>query len=244
VRFKLIACEVIFREISSCAARSEHVVDLAFLTKGLHDDPLEMTRILQQEIDDTSAAQDEAVALGYALCSRGTVGLRARDLPLVIPRAHDCISLFLGSRQAYAEYFRRQPGTYYFTTGWIERGGADTLRAPESYPGLGRSLQEYSEQYGEDNGRFLWEFENQWQQNYTTAAYIKMPLFDPPEVRAAAERAAAEYGWHVEELAGSERLFGALCSGQWNDEDFLIVPPGYEIAQAGDDTIVKVVPAQ
>lgn len=241
MRFRLIACEVLFREISMCAAQSPHIIDVVFLTKGLHDNPAEMRRVLQAEIDRTDPSLDEAIVLGYALCSRGTAGLVAREVPLIIPRCHDCITLLLGSREAYQRQFERAPGTYYFTAGWMERGGAETMRLPEQGQGMGKSLQEYIEQYGEDNGRFLWEFENQWQKNYTTAAYIRMPLFDSPAVREQAERVAAEYGWQVEELPGSDRLFVAMCNGDWNEEDFLRVEPGCEVAQATDDSILKAV---
>ena len=115
------------------------------------------------------------------------------------------------------------------------------MRVPEHIQGLGKSLAEYVEQYGEENGRFLWEFENQWQKNYTTAAYVTMPRFDAPAVREQAERVAAEYGWDVEELPGSERLFVVLCNGDWDEEDFLRVEPGCEIAQASDESVVKAV---
>ncbi len=241
MRFKLLACEVLFREISLCAAQSPHTIDVVYLPKGLHDNPAEMTPVLQEQIDATDPSLDEALVLGFGLCSRGTVGLVARAVPLIIPRCHDCITLLLGSRQAYDAYFKRQPGTYYFTAGWIERGGAETMRLPEYAEGLGKSLQEYLDKYGEDNGRFLWEFENQWQKNYTTAAYIRMPLFDAPVVREQAEKVAAEYGWGVEELPGSDRLFVAMCNGDWIDEDFLRVEPGCEVAQATDETILKAV---
>ena len=241
MRFKLIACEVLFREISMCAAQSPHIIDVVYLTKGLHDNPPEMTRVLQEQIDATDPSRDEAIALGYGLCSRGTAGLVARQVPLILPRCHDCITLLLGSREAYDRHFREKPGSYYFTAGWIERGGADTLQVPENIQGLGKSLAEYVEKYGEENGRFLWEFENQWQKNYTTAAYINMPLFDAPAVREQAERVAAEYGWDVEELPGSERLFVALCNGDWNEQDFLRVEPGQEIAQATDASVLKAV---
>ena len=243
MRFKIIACEVLFRELSLCAAQSEHIVDLVFLTKGLHDNPGQMTEVLQEEIDATDPAQDCAVVLGYALCSRGTVGLRARDLPLIVPRAHDCITFFLGSREAYNRHFASTPGTYYFTAGWIERGGARMEREPHQGQGMGKSLQEYLEKYGEDNGRFLWEFENQWQKSYTTAAYIQMPLSDRPEVRAQAEQVARDYNWQVAELTGSDRLFRAMCAGEWPEADFASVPPGYQTAQASDDSVIKVVPA-
>lgn len=244
MRFKIIACEILFREISLCAARSPHTIDVVFLTKGLHDNPSRMTTVLQEEIDKTDPSVDEAIVLGYGLCSRGTAGLVARQIPLIVPRCHDCITLFLGSREAYQKHFEQYPGTYYFTAGWIERGGASTLRLPEHGQGLGKSLEEYIAQYGEDNGRFLWEFENQWQKNYTTAAYIRMPLSDFPRVREEAARAAAQYGWQLAELPGSNRYFEAMCNGNWNEEDFLIVPPGGMVAQAADDSVLKVACAQ
>ena len=241
MRFRLVACEVLFREISMCAAQSPHIIDVVYLPKGLHDNPAEMTRALQSQIDATDPALDEALVLGYGLCSRGTAGLIARQVPLIIPRCHDCITLLLGSREAYQRHFTEKPGSYYFTAGWIERGGAQTMRLPEQGEGMGKSLQEYIEKYGEDNGRFLYDFENQWQKNYTTAAYLRMPLFDCPAVREQAEAVAAEYGWEVEELPGSDRLFVAMCNGDWTDEDFLRVEPGCAVAQATDETILKAV---
>ena len=64
----------------------------------------------------------DAVALAYGLCNNGLAGLEARRVPLVLLRAHDCITAFLGSRDRYARYFEDRPGTYFETTGWLERG--------------------------------------------------------------------------------------------------------------------------
>ena len=36
-RFKLIACEILYREVCAVIARSIHQVDVEFLPKGLHD---------------------------------------------------------------------------------------------------------------------------------------------------------------------------------------------------------------
>jgi hypothetical protein len=36
---KIIACEIAFREICHVAARSPNLLDLDFLTQGLHDTP-------------------------------------------------------------------------------------------------------------------------------------------------------------------------------------------------------------
>ena len=104
MRLKIISCEVLFREISLLAAQSGNEVDIAFLPKGLHDQKsARMRATLQEMVDQVDSERYQAVAFGYALCGNGTAGLVARDLPLVIPRAHDCITLFLGSRQRYSE---------------------------------------------------------------------------------------------------------------------------------------------
>ena len=39
----------------------------------------------------------EAIVLAYGLCGRGTAGLRPLRHKLVIPRAHDCITVFMGN---------------------------------------------------------------------------------------------------------------------------------------------------
>src|SRR5665647_1744626 len=123
MRLKLIGCEVLYRELCAAVSRSVNQVDIEFLPKGLHDKgSAAMLSRLQETLDRVDAAAYEAVLFGYALCGNGLAGLVARSIPLVIPRAHDCITLFLGSRTRYEEYFRTHSGVYFKTSGWIERG--------------------------------------------------------------------------------------------------------------------------
>src|SRR5512133_1820037 len=120
-RYKLIACEILFREICYCAAQTQNIIDVTFLPKGLHDiGQAKMSARLQAEIDQIDASQYAAILFGYGLCNNGTQGLRA-TIPMVVPRAHDCITLLLGSKEKYAAYFRDHPGTFYKSPGWIER---------------------------------------------------------------------------------------------------------------------------
>ena len=126
MRLKLITCEIFYREFCSVMARSPNTVDMEFLPKRLHDIGVEGMRTrLQAALDCVDDPRYEAVLMGYALCNNGVVGLTAGKYPLVIPRAHDCITLFLGSAERYLEYFNNHPGVYFETTGWIERGKAD-----------------------------------------------------------------------------------------------------------------------
>lgn len=93
-RFKVIACEIAFRELCFCASQANAVVDFTFMPKGLHDKSAEKMRLaLQHEIDQVECHKYEAILLAYGLCSCGVVGLTSQ-LPLVIPKAHDCITFF------------------------------------------------------------------------------------------------------------------------------------------------------
>src|SRR5690554_4940939 len=102
--FKLIACEVFVREASLAMATSPHTVDVEFTEKAAHDNSEGLRQTIQQCIDATEASSRpyDAILLGFGLCGNGVVGLRSR-LPLIIPRAHDCCTLFLGSRASFKE---------------------------------------------------------------------------------------------------------------------------------------------
>ncbi|MDH7570841.1 MAG: DUF1638 domain-containing protein, partial [Armatimonadota bacterium] len=149
--FKLIVCEVAFREVCWVAAQSPNVVDLQFLSQGYHDNADVGRARLQALIDSLPEGKYHAILLGYALCNNMTVGLQARHTPLVIPRAHDCITFFLGSKERYARLFRQQPGTYYYTSGWLEhqqRGGERVDRAPGAQLGPNSEYQALVAKYG------------------------------------------------------------------------------------------------
>ena len=117
---KIIACEIAFREICHIAAQSKHLLDLEFLTQGHHENPAAGRADIQQRIDAMPAGKYEAILLGYGLCSSILTGLTTAHTPLVIPRAHDCITFFLGSKERYQKMFASRPGTYYYTSGWLE----------------------------------------------------------------------------------------------------------------------------
>jgi hypothetical protein len=242
MRLAMIGCRLLIRELSDAIARSPHLVDAQFLPEGLHETGASTMRArLQEAIDALSCARYDAIALGYALCGNGLHGLVARQAPLVLPRAHDCIALLMGSRTKYQAYFEANPGAYYRSAGWVERS-AD-LDAQLTGIGVGRDLNALIEKYGEDSGRYLYqEMLSRFHQSYNKLVYIRTGL-DPDESflnRARAE--AQEKGWTFEEVIGSPDLFRRLLAGDWLN-DFLIVPPGYEVSATYDDAIVTAVPA-
>ena len=151
MRLKLISCEVMYREMCSAVAQSEHAVDVEFLPRDIHDCAGVMRSRLQELIDAVDVQKYDAILLGYGLCGNGVTGLEARTLPIVIPRAHDCITLFLGSRQRYMDYFNANPGVYFKTSGWIERGavkGDLTQLTIQRKTGMDSTYAELVEKYG------------------------------------------------------------------------------------------------
>ena len=243
MRLKLIACEIFFREMCAAAARSVNQIDLEFLPKGLHDiGSVEMLARLQAAADQVDAARYEAVLLGYALCGNGLAGLAARSAPLVAPRAHDCITLFLGSKERYLEYFNSHPGVYFKTTGWLERG-ADLAQLDQSAIrkklGIGQSYEELATRYGEESAKFLWEQIGDYTRHYGQYTFIEMGIEPDDRFERLAREQAAERGWRFEKVAGDMSLIQRLLDGPWDDADFLVVPPGARVGVTYDEGIIR-----
>src|SRR5512140_3197517 len=126
MRYRCLTCEALARPVYWCAATSPHIIDVELIRRGLHDRPADLRSQLQAMIDATPNPKYDAVLLVYGLCGQATAGLRAGVVPLVIPRAHDCITLFLGSRQRYLQQFSDNPGTYWYSQDYIERKDGTT----------------------------------------------------------------------------------------------------------------------
>lgn len=239
MRFRLVACEVLAREIYHCAATCKHLVDVELLRKGLHDTPELLRAELQRRIDDVPAAEYDAILLGYGLCSNSTADLLARTKPLVMARAHDCITLYLGSRERYMKEFGSEPGTLYYTADYIERGGSEegSLVLGSGHGLLRNSYQELVENYGEENARYLMDVSTSWAQNYTRAASIRMGLVPFLRHDEVARNQAKEKDLSYQELTGNMDLVGRLLAGGW-DDDFLVIPPGGRTVASYDDQIL------
>lgn len=240
MRLKCIGCEVLARPIYLCAAHSPHIVDVEMLRRGLHNTPLNLRAQLQTQIDETVGQGYDAVVLAYGLCGQATAELVARDTPLVIPRAHDCITLFLGSRQRYNEQFQSHSGTYWYTLDYIERNdnsGSALALGSGTDTQLEAVYQEYVEKYGQDNADYLMEAMGAWQNHYKRAAYIDLGVGDGTAVEAQAQADAARRNWTFDRVAGDIVLIRRLLEGDW-DQDFLVLQPGQQLKMTYDEAII------
>lgn len=246
MRYLCITCEALARPVYYCAAKSAHVIDVELLKRGLHNQPFSLRETLQKRVDEAENQKYDCILLVYGLCGQATSGLTARSIPLVIPRAHDCITLFLGSRSRYQDQFENYPGTYWYSQDYIERddGSGSSLSM-----GSGADLElesvyaDYIEKYGKENADYLMGVMGAWQQHYRRAAYIDLGVGDGSGVENEAKNAAERRGWAYERLAGDLVLVHNLLGIDWVTQpvhpDFLVVMPNQQVTMTYDESIVK-----
>jgi len=180
------------------------------LEYGLHNDPKRLHTQLQTAIDNTSP-EFGTILIGYGMCANAIVGIKSRGFRLVIPKADDCITLFLGSREEYLHQLRQAPGTYYLTKGWIECG-------EDPYT-------EYCamrEKYGNEKA---YKITKRYILNYTRLALIDSGNNDSEAYRKYARMVADHFGLTYEEIPGSMKFLERFVREEWA-KDFVVVPLG------------------
>jgi hypothetical protein len=233
----LLACSVFEREIALYGQGARHIAELRFFEIGLHDQPDHLRAILQENFDAVDARNDiEAVVLAYGLCGRGTAGLRPLRHKLVIPRAHDCVTLFMGSKEAYAEHHRRCPTCYYYTPGWNR---ARRVPGPEMLEALRAKL---AARFDPEEIEFLIETEREQWALRDTATYVDLGTDDAPAEADYAGKCAEWLGWKFERLQGDATLLKDLLWGRWDNERFQIIKHGMQLGHALDESILRAEP--
>ena len=240
MHFRVISCEVLARQVYYVAALSPHTIDIELVSKGLHTDPEVLRAELQRLVNGADGY--DAILLGYGLCSNSIAGLVCAHTQMVAPRAHDCITFYLGSSDRYSEEFRANPGTYWYSADYIERGGDDgdrvSLGVSSDEEEMSQVYQEYVSKYGQDNADYLMEVMGAWKQHYSRAAYIDSTEMPLPDYSDDVRDIASRRGWEFDRMAGSLLIVRDLLEGRWDEERFLVVPPGHAIAPTYDQRII------
>ena len=217
----VIACQV-FQELFTRYAAPGMIQKYTYLDYGLHSHPRKLNLAVQEALDGLT--EPSLVILGYGLCGNGLSGIRAGIHTLLIPRADDCIAIFLGSYERYLREFKSESGTYYLTKGWLE-SGSNPLQ----------EYQEYVQKYGLAKANWLID---SLYHNYRRVALVAHSHADLDAYRSQAREVAKfceRWGMHYQEILGSSAYFEHLIQiallVEQADENFILVPPGGELRQ-------------
>ncbi|MBK8019941.1 MAG: DUF1638 domain-containing protein [Chloroflexi bacterium] len=238
--FIALTCSALARSVYAAAAVAEPVVSVRLFDQGLHNAPRNLRGKLQAAIDAIAPGECDAILLAYGICGTATLGLTSHHTPLVLPRAHDCITLYLGSRERYKAEFDSFPGTYWYSQDYLERNPSSSgVALGAASIEIGESIyQQYIEKYGQENADYLMQVMGEWGKHYNRAVYIDTGLGDGAAYEQRARDQADQRGWRFDRREGDRRLINMLMDGKWSEEDFLIVPPGHRVVQSVDDKLI------
>jgi hypothetical protein len=249
MHLKVIACEVLARELYYCAARARHAADITVLPQGLHDNSETCRTRLQELIDAAGPDRYDAILLGYGLCNNSLAGVRAGRTAMIVPQAHDCITLLLGSKERYARLFGEAPGTYWYSSGWLECCENRGERfEPRQNSGLGPTYkvgnyQELVAKYGEENAKYLADFVSHWEDHYTRGCLIAFDFDRHLGLEEKVREICRGKGWEFVTVPGDLGLIQAGLDGDWDADRFLRVDPGQAVRPCYDNSILAAEPA-
>ncbi|MDR1175652.1 MAG: DUF1638 domain-containing protein [Treponema sp.] len=208
----IVACETLKQELLAAMEKCGCDYPVTWIDAGKHTWP-DKLRVSVQEAIDGIPPSLETVLLLFGFCGNAMVGIEARDHRLVMPKAADCIPLFIGSRKERDVYGTR---TYFFTEGYLNSGGSAVTDASKIY-----------ERYGEEDGLYILK---KMLGHYQDFAVVDTGVFDVGAARARVENFAEPLGIPVKLIPGSLRFIGALLAGGWRGDSFLVLEPGGKIS--------------
>ncbi len=217
----ILACNTIRDELEKAFAATGCSHRVEWVESGLHLVPESLRRRLQEELDKISGVQRVLLAFGF--CGNAVLGLKSGDYELVIPRADDCITLLLGSKEN-RERCCSQGGVYFLTKGWLE-----------GEINIWREYQAVLERFGPERTERIYR---RMLAHYKFLGLIDTGAYDLADLLPHVREISATLNLDLLILEGTDRYLKSFLSGPWNDDHFVIIPPltTIELAHLGFDS--------
>lgn len=94
---QVIACSIFKPYIEQLNIHQQYI--LTYLPIQQHNQPKILAQAIQQKIDQTKNV-DKIIVL-YGVCGGALLKIHAREIPVIVIKVHDCMSILLGSKEKY-----------------------------------------------------------------------------------------------------------------------------------------------
>jgi hypothetical protein len=205
---KIIACEVMKEEILSMGSIKD--VEFEFVSMDYHLYPKKL-KIELQDIIDRSTGYNKII-LAFGLCGGASNGLKANDSTLIIPKVHDCISVFLYNGTKCVCDFKKEIGVFYLTSGWM-------ITEKSILSDHKRILKKYGEKKAFSILKRMYD-------DYKKVLFIKTGSSSEDEVIVQSKEIAKLIGVEHEIVKGKTDFIEKIVKGPWDDKNFINIAPG------------------
>ena len=214
MNIKVIACEVMQAEIEKLMPIPER--DFEFVSMDFHLYPQKLKVELQRLIDASQNYQK--IILAFGLCGGAANGLISKTSELIIPRVHDCISIFMCSDICRACDFQSEIGTFYLSNGWMITEKSILADYRRIYDRL-----------GEKKAKRMLE---KMYDGYKKVLFIETSAEPKDEVIEQSREIAKLFEAEYVTVKGESGFIEKIITGPWDEDNFITLLPRQEISEA------------
>lgn len=241
MRLKLISCEVFHREMAAASARSPNQIELEFISgDSCSHGCVELRKKLQVAIDEADRNRFQGFLLGYGLCRSELAGLRATSIPIVVPRIFDCLARLLELPEGGVEPL------HFFSSAKASVSHRAQPRvqplAQERFPGTLNKhrdcgFQQLAARFGDEVARYFYDEFGPDVKARQHNVFMPKPAPGLGARSKGCQTRTESAQWACDTTQRYMSLIQKLVDGYWDYEDFLVVPPGWQIVRAYDGNI-------
>lgn len=120
MRTAFIGCRTIEEEVESILKKENiNFTCKYYVESGLHNSTQRLRAAIKEQLEKIMAGSIDRLLLCFGLCGNVVDGMKTGDYETILPRADDCITMLLGSKEE-RQRLDGEEMSYYLTRGWLK----------------------------------------------------------------------------------------------------------------------------
>lgn len=208
----IVGCQTLKSELLAAIEKTGCSYDLIWIEAHLHNYKDKLNKALQEILDQADSYDRIFFSTGF--CGNSISGLENHQATLIIPKVDDCISLLFGGSKNKSPWL----DSYFLTEGWIQ--GQNNIWKEYQY-----ALNKYGPRRADRIFQMLFA-------NYSRIALLDTGCYSLAPSLKEAQKIADTFSLDCQIVPATTKYIEDLLTGPWEEERFLIVPPGQTITPA------------